>query len=200
MRPIVELECTAFTREQLAAPPPLPQIALAGRSNVGKSSLLNRLAGRKGLAKTSATPGKTRSINFYRVQPFGFYLVDLPGYGFARASKADRATWGKLIEGYLKGNRLLRAVVVLLDSRLQPQRLDLEMAAYLSSLGLPVLPVLTKADKTRQKDRAALATQWRHVLGTEPLAVSSKTGVGVERLLARIVEAVGDGPAPANGD
>ena len=97
MRPTLTLETTAYTIEQLARMPQA-QIALAGRSNVGKSSLVNALAGRKALAKVSSTPGKTRSVNYYHVDPDGFYIVDLPGYGYARCSQQERQKWGELLE------------------------------------------------------------------------------------------------------
>lgn len=167
-----------------------PQIALAGRSNVGKSSLVNRLAGRKKLAKISSKPGKTRSLNYYKVNPDGYFLVDLPGYGYAKCSKAERAKWAKLIEAYITDNGQLKAVAVLLDSRLSPQKLDLELTAYLKSLGIPVIPVLTKADKPKQRDLAKLQNQWQDILQLDkkPVAFSSKTGRGEDRLWAVIEE------------
>ena len=161
-----------------------PQIALAGRSNVGKSSLVNRLAGRKKLAKISSKPGKTRSLNYYRVDPDGYFLVDLPGYGYAKCSKAEREKWAKLIEAYISGNPSLKAVAVLLDSRLTPQKLDLELTSYLRGLGIPVIPVLTKADKPKQRDRARLQNQWQDILQQDraPILFSSKTGMGEAKL------------------
>lgn len=160
------------------------QIALAGRSNVGKSSLVNRLAGRKKLAKISSKPGKTRSLNYYRVNPDGFYLVDLPGYGYAKCSKTERVKWGKLIEAYMTNNPNLKAVAVLLDSRLKPQKIDMELTSYLRSMGTPIIPILTKADKPKQNERAKLQNQWQDILqqNTPPLIFSSKTGLGENRL------------------
>ncbi len=160
------------------------QIALAGRSNVGKSSLVNRLAGRKKLAKISSKPGKTRSLNYYRVKPDGFFLVDLPGYGYAKCAKTERAKWAKLIEAYIEDNRNLRAVLVLLDSRLTPQKPDLELTAYLKSMRIPIIPVLTKSDKPKQRDRAKRQNQWKEILQQDkaPLCFSSKTGMGVDAL------------------
>lgn len=166
-----------------------PQIALAGRSNVGKSSLVNCLAGRKKLAKISSTPGKTRSLNFYQVDPDDFYLVDLPGYGYARTSKTERAKWGKLIEGYISGNERLKAVAVLLDSRLPPQKIDLELVAYLFQVSISIVAVLTKADKCKQKDIAKRQKEWSDLLrGVKPLPFSSKTGKGREQLWNRLAE------------
>jgi len=192
------LESTIFTIKQLEEVPQEQQIALAGRSNVGKSSLVNCLAGRsKGLAKTSATPGKTRSLNFYRTNA-GLYLVDLPGYGYARCSKSEREKWAKLVDRYLQqaGDRLL-AVTVLLDCRLEPQRLDRELTAYLTGMGQTVVPVLTKADKCKQAQRAACVKDWKALLpGSSPLLFSSKTGQGREALWQRFLDmAQAAGPA-----
>jgi len=160
------------------------QIALAGRSNVGKSSLVNRLAGRKKLAKISSKPGKTRSLNYYRVNPDGYFLVDLPGYGYAKCSKTERAKWAKLIEAYIKDNRQLKAVAVLLDSRLSPQKIDMELTSYLKGMGMPIIPILTKSDKPKQRERAKLQNQWQDILqhDKKPLCFSSKTGMGEDRL------------------
>jgi GTP-binding protein len=193
------LEKTAYLPGQLAGPE-LPQIAMAGRSNVGKSSLINTLAGRKNLAKTSSTPGKTRSVNFYLVEPARFYLVDLPGYGYARCSKTERENWGRLIRKYLEDNKHLRSVVLLLDSRLEPQALDLDLAGYVRSLNLDLTAVLTKADKCRQKQQSDIGRTWTQVLGLDdpPVLFSSKTGLGRDKLWARLEQAAagaGSGPA-----
>ena len=197
MRYTLELACTAYTKDQLAVPP-LPQVALAGRSNVGKSSLINRLAGRKALAKVSATPGKTRSVNYFTVTPGSFYLVDLPGYGYAKAAKTERAAWAGLIGKFLTGNRELKAVAVLLDSRLPPQRLDVEMVGYLARAGIPILAVLTKSDKCKQAEVADRRRQWAALLpgGGQPLVVSSKTGLGIEALWAALSAAAGASGPP----
>ena len=176
-----------------------PQVALAGRSNVGKSSLVNCLAGRKSLAKISSTPGKTRSLNFYAVHPGNFYLVDLPGYGYARCSKAERQKWAKLIDAFIKDNRWLQGVATLLDSRLTPQRLDLEMTSYLQQAGIPLLAVLTKTDKVKQRDRSARQKEWRDLLHTNslPLCFSSKTGMGRDNLWNRLAAmALGEEAVP----
>ena len=186
MRKTLHLEKTIYGQSDLVTPEAF-QVALAGRSNVGKSSLLNRLAGRKQLAKTSSTPGKTQSINLYRVEPGDYYLVDLPGYGYAKRSKVERAKWAKLIERYLSGNIWLRAVAVLLDCRLSPQASDLDMVAWLSASGIQVLGVLTKADKCTQRDRQAQKARWAGLLGGEaPVLFSSVTGMGQDELWQRI--------------
>ncbi len=179
----VILEKTIYTMDQLVDMP-LPQLALAGRSNVGKSSLLNRLAGRKSLAKTSSTPGKTRSLNFYKVEPENFYLVDLPGYGYARCSKTERQKWAELINRYLYRNTHLFGVVALLDSRIPPQPMDMELISFISAQGIEVIPVLTKADKCKQPVRSATQAAWQRILRTEikPLLISSHSGMNIDKL------------------
>ena len=183
MNRTVELVKTIYEIEQLETVE-APQVALAGRSNVGKSSLVNCLAGNKSLAKISSKPGKTRSLNYYLVHPDEFYMVDLPGYGYARCSKAEREKWAKLINVYITGTPQLKAVAVLLDSRIPPQKIDLELTSYLASLSIPVLPVLTKADKTKQRDRSKLQNQWQDILKHDrrPLLFSSITGMGRDAL------------------
>ena len=163
--------------------PYAPQLALAGRSNVGKSSLINALANRKDLAKTSSSPGKTRSLNFFKVNPQNYYLVDLPGYGYARCSKTEREKWAKLIEAYITRTPGLTAVALLIDSRIPPQDLDRDLAAFVQSQGITLLPVLTKVDKCTVKDRALREKEWKAILGADKVAqVSAKTGSGLEKL------------------
>lgn len=165
----------------------LPQIALAGRSNVGKSTLINALANRKDLAKVSATPGKTRSLNFYKVLPGNYYLVDLPGYGYARCSKVERAKWGKLISAYIKYSPTLQGVALLLDCRLPPQESDCELAAFVLGQNLPLLPILTKIDKCKQAERHLRLKEWEPILGNLPiLQVSGKTGSGLGKLWEKL--------------
>lgn len=129
----------------------LPEIAMVGRSNVGKSSLINKLTNRKGLAKTSNTPGKTRLINFYEINKT-FSLVDLPGYGYAKVSHSIQATWQKNLETYLSKRDNLMLIIQLIDARHGPQPNDLQMAAWLASQRLPVLVVMTKVDKLSKND------------------------------------------------
>ena len=175
------LEATAYTMDQLLALHEA-QIALAGRSNVGKSSLINALAGRKKLAKVSATPGKTRSVNFYRVEPQNFYLVDLPGYGYAKASHEERRKWAKLLERYLTDCKTLKELALLLDCRLPPQKIDLELASFARACRLPLLPVLTKADKCNQRERVSRQREWQNLLAVRPLLTSSSSRLGMEEL------------------
>ena len=160
-------------------PPRQPEVALAGRSNVGKSSLLNRLVGRRALARVSKTPGRTQQINFFAVDQ-RLLLVDLPGYGFARVPLAVKAAWQQLVEGYLRGDRPLRGVLVLVDVRrgLQPE--DAQLLDFLAGLGLPACVVATKVDKlSRSERRGALA---RLVVGATggraAIAFSAVSGEG----------------------
>lgn len=197
----LELLSTAYLADQLPVLD-VPQIALAGRSNVGKSTLVNCLAGRKALAKISATPGKTRSLNFYRANAAGYCLVDLPGYGYARCSQEERNKWAKLIEAYLRKTTTLRAVAALIDCRLPPQRLDMELVDWLRSRRIPVLVVLTKADKCKQRDRESRKKEWRELAqpAFPPIIFSGKTGLGRESLCRVLAEAAlspaGSPPAP----
>ena len=132
--------------------PDLPEIAFAGRSNVGKSSLLNRLIHRKKFARVSNTPGRTREVNFFKVNG-QFVLVDLPGYGYARISKEKRAEWKPLIESYLRRSPQLRGIVHLLDVRHDPTNDDRQMLDFLGEIGIPTIVVLTKIDKLRPSER-----------------------------------------------
>lgn len=179
--PELVLEATAYTIDQLLSRD-WRQIALAGRSNVGKSSLINAMARRRALAKVSSTPGKTRSVNYYAVKPWGFYLVDLPGYGYARASHEERRKWAVLLERYLKECRELVCLVLLVDGRLPPQKLDVQLAEYARSIGLRVLPVLTKADKCKQREIGARRSEWQRILGVAPIATSSASKLGMKAL------------------
>jgi GTP-binding protein len=178
---------------ELRVEPPLPEIAFIGRSNVGKSSLLNALVARPGLARVSGSPGKTTLLNFYRLPQL--YLVDLPGYGFARASKGERAGYRKLVTGYLRTREPLAGIVWLLDIRHDPSREDLEMQELLVESGRPVLATFTKADKLT---RSALRTRERELavsLGLRPEQIqltSSRFGTGIPELAASIIAAAGE--------
>src|SRR5690606_2803036 len=140
-----EFVCSNTQVNKLPAPN-LPEYAFIGRSNVGKSSLINALTGRKGLAKTSQKPGKTQLINHFIINK-EWYLVDLPGYGYAQTSKKNRADWEKFIRKYLTTRENLQCVFVLIDSRLEPQKIDLDFCCWLGENSLPFMLVFTKADK-----------------------------------------------------
>jgi GTP-binding protein len=159
----------------------LPEVAFAGRSNVGKSSLLNRLLGRRNMARVSRTPGRTRALNFFLVND-RFYFVDLPGYGYSAVPSRVRETWGPMIEGYLRGRQNLHGVVLLLDGRHPPQPLDREMRTWLAQEGIPHLVVLTKMDKVPRGRRAAPLREAAASLGLEDpgllLPFSAVTGEG----------------------
>ena len=162
--------------------PPLPEVAFLGRSNVGKSSLLNALVGRQGLARVSGTPGKTQALNAFRLPTF--YLVDLPGYGYAKASKATRAGLDRLVQGYMR-REYAAGVVWLLDSRRDPSEEDLRTMDELARQSLPVLAVLTKADKLGRGAQATRRKEISRALGLEDdqvLLTSSTTGLGITEL------------------
>ena len=168
----------------------LPEVSFAGRSNVGKSSLLNKLVGRKALAKVSSTPGRTANINFFEVD--GIYLVDLPGYGFAKVSKAEQKRWANLISDYFSQERSFNLVVALVDIRHDAQRLDVQMLDFLRESELPFVVALTKSDKLsrnkQEQQRSRLAKQFG--LAREQLIVTSaQTGQGIGELKQRIEEA-----------
>jgi GTP-binding protein len=178
----------------------LPEIAFIGRSNVGKSSLINSLLQRKGLAKVSRTPGKTRLVNFFQVTSDDpglgrFVVVDLPGYGYAKASKALQAQWAPLIEQYLDGSEQLCAVVLLVECRVLSD-LDRQTIAWLLSVGLPPIVVATKVDKLKMSERGGALRRLREGLGLPAgydfIPYSSATGEGRDRLWAVLKERVRD--------
>ncbi|WP_040298892.1 ribosome biogenesis GTP-binding protein YihA/YsxC [Arcticibacter svalbardensis] len=140
-----EFKCSN-TRTEKLPPPLLPEYAFIGRSNVGKSSLINMLTSKKGLAKTSQTPGKTQLINHFLINE-DWYIVDLPGYGYAKVSRSSREEWERFIRYYLKNRESLQCVFVLVDSRLEPQMADLKFCSWLGEQGIPFLLAFTKADK-----------------------------------------------------
>lgn len=183
----------SFPNPDVKVVPALPEIAFVGRSNVGKSSLLNALVGRAGLARVSGSPGKTTLLNFYRLPQL--YLVDLPGYGFARASKGQRAGYRKLLTGYLRTRAHLAGIVWLLDIRHQPSKEDREMQELLRESGRPVLAVFTKADKLTRSAAGARQHELARGLELDPeqtALISSRTGVGIGELAASLVLAAGE--------
>lgn len=167
----------------------LPEIAFAGRSNVGKSSLLNRLMRRKAFARVSSTPGRTREIHFFNVNQ-QFVLADLPGYGYARISKARKAEWRPLIEGYLAGSPALRGVVLLLDVRHDPTDDDRTMLDFLADLGVPTIVAATKVDKLRTAEVEPRATALSDSVGLDRdqiVLFSATSGRGRDELAAALM-------------
>ena len=167
----------------------LPEVAILGRSNVGKSSLINRIAGRRSLARASATPGKTRLVNFFRIErPEGeLVLVDLPGYGYARVSKQERRGWQALVERYLERRRNLRLAILLQDLRRDPGPDEIDLLPWLAARGVPVVGAATKVDRLGASERAArLAALAAAGLPIEWIATSGRTGEGIEVLWAAI--------------
>ncbi len=159
-----------------------PQIAFMGRSNVGKSSLLNSLLGVKGLARTSSTPGRTQSINFFLINQ-EFYFVDFPGYGYAKTSQEKRRAWGQLIERYLAERPQLVLSILLVDARHEPTPLDLQMKSWLQHFGLPFLVVSTKVDKLSANERRKSRQQAIAALGTDRvIPYSSVTHEGASQV------------------
>lgn len=166
------------------------EIAFAGRSNVGKSSLINKIFNRKSLARVSAVPGKTATINFYSLE--NVHFVDLPGYGYAKVAKSEKERWGELIEGYLGDDRELALVFQLVDFRHPPTKDDIMMINYLIDSELPFVVVLTKADKLSKKQRSerreALMTELPCAEDITVVEFSAQTGEGVEEIRSIIEE------------
>ena len=167
----------------------LPEAAFAGRSNVGKSSLINCLVNRKGLARTSATPGRTRQIVFFRVNA-RWLFADLPGYGYARVSQAERQSWQGLVEDYLSGRENLRGVVLILDARRGPEAEERDLIGWLTARGIPFLPVATKADKLSPGERREARERIARELGLAPDRVplfSARTREGRDEVWKEIL-------------
>jgi len=170
-------------------PPSLPEVAVVGRSNVGKSSLINALVGQAGLARTSRTPGRTRLVNWFAIDE-RFHLVDLPGYGYAAVSHATRESWRPLIEGYLAERKSLAGVLLLIDIRRGVQDEELDFVPWLAEREMPVVVALTKADKLAKNKRALEVTRARQVLELrrDPLAVSVTSNEGIDPLWRAVVQ------------
>jgi len=166
-----------------------PQIGFAGRSNVGKSSLLNKLAGRKKLAKVSSTPGKTRSINFFLVND-RFYFVDLPGYGFAKVPKVEKEKWVKLVESYLTDNPNLIGLLLLLDCRRDPNDDDEQLIDWMKVNDIPGLAVITKADKLNRDKLNRKLHQIENNYGIASIPFSTISGHGKNELLTAIFDLI----------
>ena len=175
-------------------PASLPlEIAIVGKSNVGKSSLINSLTNNNKLARISSQPGKTRLINYFSINKSQFYLVDLPGYGYAKASKVEQGSWAKLIEGYLASGRVDH-LFLLIDIRHEPTELDMQMFRYLLFYNIPYTLIATKSDKIAKSKRKQQANKNAKYLGAPPYAIpfSSETGEGKEELLERIGQLISD--------
>jgi GTP-binding protein len=184
------------------APPPLPAVAFAGRSNVGKSSLINKLTGVKGLARTSSTPGRTQEIIYFEIENTAderWHFVDLPGYGYAQAPPEVRRRWGPMIEGFLREAQGLKLVIVILDIRREPSDMDRQLIDWLAAAEIPYIFAATKCDKLGKGELARRLAALPKTLGLEGegaiVPVSSQTGAGVGDLMGvvrRTLEGRGD--------
>ena len=181
----IEFE-TSFGRPDQLFESDCPEIAFVGRSNVGKSSMINRVFSRKNLARVSSSPGKTATINFFKLGNMRF--ADLPGYGFARVSKEEKDRWGKLMEAYFSSGRQIELVLSLMDMRHPPSKDDLVMADFLIQSEIPFVIVLTKVDKLSKKERTQMRETIRKAVGEEldipMIEFSSETGEGADDIRA----------------
>ena len=179
----------SFVRPEQFPTEGLPEFALAGRSNVGKSSFINRMIGRKALARISSKPGKTQQLNFYKIEE-QFFFVDVPGYGYAKVSKSERAAWGRMIESYFTGREQLKAVVLIVDLRHNPTNDDCMMYDFLKHYNIPVIVVATKADKIPRGKWDKHKKNVKETLqmdSNDPLFVfSSEKGLGFEEVWQEI--------------
>ncbi len=173
----VNFEKSVYAAKELPVPG-LPEVAFSGRSNVGKSSLINALLNRRNLARTSGTPGRTQSVNFISVNS-AFYFVDLPGYGYARVPASVKHAWAALIERYLQDRPALRLVVIIGDARRTPEAEESDFSRWLTMRGIPYMLVLTKSDKLKKNRKTASLRTWQQQLGTcDAVLFSAKTGEG----------------------
>jgi len=183
----VDFIISAFSQKQLPEAQ-YPEIAFAGRSNVGKSSLMNRLVNRRNLVKVSSRPGKTQSLNYFTVGE-ALYLVDLPGYGFAKVPKKVKGLWQSLITSYVESRETLRCVVVILDIRHPLKPLDFDLVKWLRQINVGYLPVYTKLDKITRNQRFPHAGELDAALGITPedrVLFSAKTGEGKDELISKL--------------
>ncbi len=183
----IEFLLSVHSLGQLPAPS-LPEIAFAGRSNVGKSSLINSMIGRKKMVKVSGRPGKTQGLNYFQVGD-DFFLVDLPGYGFARVSRSMQDSWQALISTYLEERETLQCVVVIIDIRHEPKAMDTQLIQWLREQSVSVLPVYTKIDKlsgSKRQKNARLLDAGHTIRATERVLFSAKTGQGREQLVSML--------------
>ena len=187
----VTFEMAAGTFQQIP-PCTIPEIVFSGRSNVGKSSLINKILNRKSLARVSSQPGKTITINFYRAD--AARLVDLPGYGYAKSSFSERNRWGEMIDQYFQSDRDIRLVIQLIDMRHAPSKDDMQMLDFLYQMGIPFIAALTKSDKLNKKEYAeALESLTETISAFDPVAIipfSSVKGEGADEVRRHIVNAV----------
>jgi GTP-binding protein len=174
---------TSAAESKQFPPENLPELAVVGRSNVGKSSLINALTGQDGLARTSRTPGRTRLVNWFEIEG-KFHLVDLPGYGYAEVSREMRESWRPLIESYLSERKTLAGVLLLIDVRRGVQDDELDFVSWLEARKTPIVVALTKADKLAKNKRMIEVAKARKTLGLkrDPIAVSAQSGDGVDPL------------------
>jgi GTP-binding protein len=184
---------SVFSLDRLPEPR-LIEVAFSGRSNVGKSSLINTLLNRKNLAKTSSTPGRTQAINFFEVNR-ALYFVDLPGYGYAKVPLGVKRSWQALINGYLEQRQVLRLVIVIIDARREPREDERQFVRWLDERCLPLAVVLTKIDKLKRGERAASIAGWKRYLGRDAVyPFSAVTGEGkqaIAQLIACLPQAGG---------
>lgn len=177
----------SYGRASQIPPSTCPEVSFVGRSNVGKSSIMNKIFGRKGLVKVSSTPGKTANVNFFEAD--GVHFIDLPGYGYAQRSKAERARWAQLIGDFFELERSFNLVVSLVDIRHDPTQLDIQMIEFLRGGGFPFVVALTKADKLsrgKQAQQASAVRRRLEVPAEDVIITSSETGLGIDKLRARI--------------
>lgn len=175
-----EMACGTFSQLPEST---MPEVVFSGRSNVGKSSLINKLTNRKSLARVSATPGKTATINFFSLKDF--MLVDLPGYGYAKVSRSEKERWAELVEGYFADDRKFALIVQICDIRHKPTADDMQMIEYMSSMGFPFIVVLTKKDKLNKTELSKQIEYYRELLseyGAESFPFSALNGEGTEEI------------------